>query len=185
MDRPVSDEPHCATAGSGQIALRFSGEFSQASVLLLGEAFRWSLEATAVRRPVRRKAFVVFVEMAQNIVHYARAVGNEGVRIGSVELRVAETGKVTLSCSNPVSPDQVDRIRGKLERVRALSPEEIRRAYREQLHDETHESDQISRGAGLGLLTLAREASAPLEYRIDYPSGKQAYPQFHLSVVVG
>lgn len=185
MDRPAAAEPRCGTVSNGQIMLRYSGEFNQATVLLLGEAFRWSLESTAARVPARRKAFVVFVEMAQNIVHYARAVGSDELRIGTMELQVSDSGKVTLSCSNPVNPDQVDRIKAKLERVRALSPEEIRRAYRQQLHDETHESDQISRGAGLGLLTLAREASAPLEYRIDYPSGKQAYPQFHLSVVVG
>lgn len=173
------------SSGAGQIALRYSGAFNQGTVLSLGETYRWSLEAANTRAAVRRKAFVVFVEMAQNIAHYARAIGADGVRIGTMELRVAESGQVTLSCSNPVRPDQVDRIRQKLEGVRALSPEQIRRAYRHQLHDDAHERDEISRGAGLGLLTLAREASAPIEYRIDYPSGKHAYPQFHLSVVIG
>lgn len=184
MDRPISEQ-RCGSLGGGQIVLRYSGVFNQSTVLSLGETCRWSLEATNARAAVRRKAFVVFVEMAQNIVHYARAVGADGVRMGTVELRIAESGQVTLSCSNPVSPDQVDRIRQKLDSVRMLDPEQIRRAYRHQLHDETNECDGISRGAGLGLLTLAREASAPIEYRIDYPSGKHAYPQFHLSVVIG
>lgn len=182
---PVLLEHGCSSVGGGQIVLRYSGVFNQGTVLSLGETYRWGLEATAARAPVRRKAFVAFVELAQNVVHYGRAVGPEGVRIGTMELRIAESGQVTLNCSNPVSPDQVDRIQRKLEHLRLLTPEQIRRAYRQQLHDETHESDESSRGAGLGLLTVAREASAPIEYRIDYPSGKHAYPQLHLSVVIG
>lgn len=185
MDLTMPEEQHCSSLSGGQLVLRYCGVFNQSTVLSLGETYRWGLEATNVPAAVRRKAFIVFVEMTQNIVHYARAVGADGVRIGTVELRTAESGQVTISCSNPVNPEQVDRIRQKLDGVRSLSPEQIRRAYRDQLHDEAHESDEISRGAGLGMLTLARVASAPIDYRIDYPSGKHAYPQFHLSVVIG
>ena len=54
-----------------------------------------------------------------------------------------------------------------LDAVRAMSHPEIKAAYKAQLHNTDHSaSDDISRGAGLGWLTIARDASAPLQYHI-------------------
>ena len=58
-------------------------------------------------------------------------------------------------------------IRDRLDAVRAMSHPEIKAAYKAQLHNTDHSaSDDISRGAGLGWLTIARDASAPLQYHI-------------------
>lgn len=68
-------------------------------------------------------------------------------------------------CSNPVNVDYVARLADKLNAVRAMSLDEIKQSYREQLRNTDHGAqDPISKGAGLGLLTIARDASGPLEY---------------------
>ncbi|MNT96692.1 hypothetical protein D3C72_2388500 [compost metagenome] len=57
------------------------------------------------------------------------------------------------------------RLTDKLDALRAMSLEEIKQSYREQLRNPDHSAtDTLSKGAGLGLLTIARDASAPLEY---------------------
>lgn len=55
-------------------------------------------------------------------------------------------------------------LRGTLERVRTMTLDEIKRAYKETLRAEVPEG---SKGAGLGILTMARDASAPLEYNFQ------------------
>jgi hypothetical protein len=52
-------------------------------------------------------------------------------------------------------------LREKLEPLRSMTLDEIKRAYQETLRAELPEG---SKGAGLGFLTVARDASEPLEF---------------------
>jgi hypothetical protein len=47
-----------------------------------------------------------------------------------------------------------------------MSADEIRQAYRTQLKNDQHSADTISKGAGLGFLTLARDSVEPIQYAI-------------------
>ena len=66
-----------------------------------------------------------------------------------------------LLCANPVMSDQVDSIRTRLEPLHTMTVEELKAAYKQALGSETPSN---SKGAGLGFLTMAREASEPLEF---------------------
>lgn len=145
----------------------YTGYMSQSVIGAMGETLRHRMEAQGTKGATTRKVFSTFVEMAQNILNYsADAVRSDdkqysqgGVAIDQMEDRFY------IICGNHIDRAYQDRVRAKLESIRAMSPEEIKHAYKQQLRNDEHsEEDELSKGAGLGFLTVARDASEPIEF---------------------
>ena len=83
-----------------------------------------------------------------------------GLRQGAVCISTDGERHLML-CANPIATADIYRLREKLEPLRNMSLDEIKQAYKVTLRAETPED---SKGAGLGFLTMARDASAPLEF---------------------
>jgi hypothetical protein len=64
--------------------------------------------------------------------------------------------------------------------LRTMTLEEIKRAYQDTLRAEVPEG---SKGAGLGFLTVARDASEPLEFEFEPCSGDDGM-MFYLKATV-
>ncbi len=142
------------------------GYFSHSVVSAMAEVVKLQLERAGVNAPTRRKLFSSFVELSQNIIHYSAdsltadevAVGS--LRQGAVCISAREDGYHML-CANPIAARDVPALRDRLEPLRSMSIEQIKQAYKESLRAETPPD---SKGAGLGFLTMARDARAPLEF---------------------
>jgi hypothetical protein len=151
------------------------GYFSHNIVAAMSEVVKLQLEISGVSTSTRRKLFSSFVELSQNIIHYssdALADGSESgqaIREGAVSITI-ENGHHLMTCVNPIATSAVEALRERLEPLRNMSVEEIKQAYKTSLRAETPPD---SKGAGLGFLTMARDASAPLEFafhpRVDDP----------------
>lgn len=133
----------------------YSGEVSQPVIVSMGQALKRQLAIGDGQGTKTRKVFSAYVEMLQNVVRYAE--GREGAVI---VCQVA--GEHLVACANRVAKRDADALKAKLETVLAASQEDVREAYRAQLRQAQIGADG---GAGLGLLTLARESSKPMEYR--------------------
>jgi hypothetical protein len=150
------------------------GYFSNHIVAAMGEVVKLQLAVAGVDGPTRRKLFSSFVELSQNIVHYssnALPIGDDAdgaIREGAVCI-TKEGERHVMLCVNPIDTAEVENLRGKLEPLRNMSLEEIKQAYKVSLRADTPDD---SKGAGLGFLTMARDASAPLEFAF-YPSPDQ------------
>jgi hypothetical protein len=151
------------------------GFFSHNIVAAMGEVVKLQLEVAGVNGPTRRKLFSSFVELSQNIVHYSASTlhpeAEDGGTIREGAVCISKDGEHHLMlCVNPISTADVEHLRNKLEPLRNMSIEEIKQAYKVSLRADTPED---SKGAGLGFLTMARDASAPLEFafhpRADEP----------------
>jgi hypothetical protein len=142
------------------------GYFSHSIVAAMGEVVKLQLEVAGVAAPIRRKLFSSFIELSQNIVHYS-SVALQGAGIGGGAIRegavcISTDGERHLMlCVNPIASADVASLRDKLEPLRNMSIEQIKEAYKVTLRAETPED---SKGSGLGFLTMARDASAPLEF---------------------
>ncbi|WAH55625.1 SiaB family protein kinase [Pseudomonas silvicola] len=151
------------------------GYFSHGIITTMAEVVKVQLEVAGVSGPTRRKLFSSFIELSQNIIHYSsdwlRPSVEDGtaLRQGAVCIS-AEGDRYLMQCANPIATDDVERLREKLVSLCKMSIDEIKQAYKVVLRSETPED---SKGAGLGFLTMARDASAPLEFsfhpRADEP----------------
>lgn len=144
----------------------YAGELRSSDVASQAELLKTRLAERAVPPKVVRKIFSAFVEMSQNVLHYSAPIKGEEPdhKVGSFAAGLRE-GEYWLAALNPVAPEMVPRLQSKLESLKGLSLDEIKKAYKEQLNNTEHEStDPDSKGAGLGFLTIARDSGEPLEY---------------------
>jgi hypothetical protein len=151
------------------------GYFSHSIVAAMSEVVKLQLEIAGIGAPTRRKLFSSFIELSQNIIHYSsdslvEDAGQGGaIREGAVCI-TTDGERHFMFCVNPISSTAVGNLREKLEPLCNMSLEEIKQAYKLSLRSDTPEE---SKGAGLGFLTMARDASAPLAFafypRVDVP----------------
>ncbi|MFZ4289735.1 SiaB family protein kinase [Variovorax sp. HJSM1_2] len=170
-----------------QVIFYYVGYFSQHIVAAMSDAVKLQLEVTGVAGPTRRKLFSSFVEMAQNIIHYSAdaltpaSQDNRELRHGSVCIRREADGTFLLLCANPIEAKIAEELRLKLDKLRSMTMDEIKQAYRQSLREETPEG---SKGAGLGLLTVARDAREPLEFDFDAATDTSGTPVFYLKAAI-
>lgn len=165
----------------------YVGYFSQTIIASMAEAVKLQLEVAGVPGPTRRRLFSSFVEMAQNIVHYSAdaltpAGQNEGeLRHGSVCIKKEGDGRFLLLCANAIDGPVMDVLRPKLDTLHGMTVEEIKQAYKATLRAEVPEG---SKGAGMGFLTVARDASEPLEFEFHQPDATQKSALFYLKATI-
>ena len=176
----------CEIARQKNVIFYYVGYFSQNIITAMSEAVRLRLEQSGTAGPTRRKLFSSFVEMAQNIIHYSAdsltppEQDQNELRHGSVCIGVDEAGRYFLLCANPIAVDVAEPLRERLETLRTMTLEEIKASYRESLRSETPED---SKGAGMGFLTMARDASGPLEFDFE-STGDPSTAMFFLKTTI-
>ncbi|WP_221893321.1 SiaB family protein kinase [Pusillimonas minor] len=167
----------CQCAEAREIIFYYEGYFSQTIIAAVADAVKLRTEHVGAANTTRRKLFSSFIEMTQNIIHYSVDAYNthngdnfnNEIRHGSICIST-EAGRYYLHCANPVNVDVAEQLQSKLAHLRSLTIDDIKRAYKESLRAETSED---SKGAGLGLLTVARDASEPLEFDFVPIAGSQ------------
>jgi hypothetical protein len=156
---------------------RFEGDFSAVAIDWLTTEVRRKMETVPVAPRARARLFANFVEMTQNILHYAEPEGPGRRRAGAITLGRDAEGYFVAS-RNPVRGAHAERLRTRLGRIQAMAPDEITSAYRQRLAaGRDRAADPLSRGAGLGLLSIARSSNGAVSYRLDpaRPGGGESF----------
>jgi hypothetical protein len=178
-------------AQKSQVFYYYHGEFSTPIVEAAAHSLkaRMADEGTAAQKS--RKLFSTFIEMAQNVMHYgvqAQTAGGQDVeaKLGAIAVGKANDTQFWIACANLVAYGSIPRISAKLREVQTLSLEEIKRQYKEQLRNDEHaQNDAVSKGAGLGFLTLARDSSEPLEFHfLSDPTRTDNAAYFFIKAVI-
>ena len=180
------DEEFFALAQRRNVIFYHKGYFSHNIIAAMAEVVKLQLEVTGIAGPTRRRLFSSFVELAQNIMHYSSdSIPPEGIhpgiaRAGTVCISI-ENGHYLMLCLNPMATASVDALHEKLEPLRSMTLDEIKQAYKISLREEAPEN---SKGAGLGFLTMARDASAPLEFAFRPLDDDPDTTLFHLKAII-
>jgi len=147
----------------------YSGAVSAGIVGATGESLRARLAALHVENQRSRKIFSSFVELAYNIIHHGEPEGARDVKIvrcGSIAVWEDER-RYHLRSRSLISAVNAPPIAQRLEVLRDLTPEQIRFEFRLRLTNLQYSSDaNPSGGAGLGLLTIARNAAEPIDFEL-------------------
>ena len=143
-----------------KVLVSIKGALSQDIITEFGTMIKSSLSADTNTR----KIFAVFIEMAQNILHYSaerNTSSDEGV--GIMTLREKDDS-FYLSSGNVVMNQNAERIKSKCEIVNSSNKEELKAMHQDQIRKGRPEG---SKGAGLGLIDIARKVDGPIQCIID------------------
>ena len=161
MELEAFDQFVTQSAANG-VVFYHSGSLDEATVASIGAVLRRRLQEEGASSSQLRKVFSTFMEMAQNILHYA-AAGDDPQPGKFGALCVVRSGPgFEVLCGNYMPAAQVPRVRLRLEAVQGMEPAMVRRAYHRQLVADA--ADPGSKGAGLGFLTMAAISRAPIEF---------------------
>ncbi|MFZ2405190.1 MAG: SiaB family protein kinase [Methylobacter sp.] len=158
-------------ADANGIVFYYSGILSQNVITTMSDSLKQKLQQQDEKGVRSRKVFSTFIEMIQNALHYSPGTPeSDDTKEGSIIVGKKED-KYFVICANFIKKQHEARIRDKIDPILEMSADEIRQAYRAQLKNDQHSADTISKGAGLGFLTLARDSAEPIQYAIKEASG--------------
>lgn len=163
----------------------YCGPVAHASIEGVAQTLRKNLKYEEAGNLTSQSVFSVFIEQMQNILNYSaeRLVSPEDtdndLRVGVVVIGHEQKGYFIL-CGNKVYNADIPRLTEKLESIRHMSKDELKALYKERRR---MAPDADSKGAGLGLIEMARKGTEPIEY--SFLPVDQEFSFFTIRVVVG
>lgn len=145
------------------ISLCYSGYLSEQVLVALTKALRSKVAADNPDENLAKRVFSVFVEQVQNVIRYSadRLNDESGADQSFGVVTFGAHEKFFVLTGNRMLTADAERLRAQLEEIRGLNKQDLLAYYREQLNAPAQEGD---RGAGLGLIEIARRVSQPFEF---------------------
>jgi len=149
-----------------KVLIAYCGYVSEGILHALGEALKQKLALDATDRNLTRRVFSVFVEQVQNIIRYSDEAYPQGdaagpaLRSGVVTVG-SDQGRFFVVCANMMDSSRAPALRERLETVAAMDADALRTYYRQKLREDPESESQ---GATIGLIEIARRASAPIQF---------------------
>jgi Family of unknown function (DUF6272) len=169
------------------IIFAFSGYMTETVLSGVGAAIKQKLTIDDADTKTLRSVFAVFVEQMQNIIRYSAELAAQSSATDSplLEIRYGivtigqEGNEYVIQAGNLVAHEDVERLRTRLIKIRDMNKEELRAVHKEQLRAMPEVG---SKGAGLGIMEIARRASKPIEF--DFTDVDDCYSFFTLKASV-
>jgi len=155
-----------------RILICFNGPISRTLIGEIGAALKDHIESTQSHETAAIDVFSVYIEMSQNIRHYAAKMGYSDMEAAAtVVIAEVEDGRYSVSAGNLVELADGESLVKRVDALAPLNKSELKALYKQQLR--MPRDDGQTSGAGLGLIEMARKAIAPLEPKLDPgPDGK-------------
>jgi len=172
------------------IIFAYSGYVTEAVLSGVGEAIKQKLVIADADTKTLRGVFAVFVEQMQNMIRYSAEKAQSSPPLPSdaealMEIRYGiltigqENGDYVVHAGNLIQRSDVERLRERLSKIRDMNKEELRALRKERLRGGPEEG---SKGAGLGLMEIARRASKPIEFDFTDVDDKHVFFALKASV---
>ena len=146
---------------SERILISFNAPVSRPLIKEVGLALREHIQTTAEGTPTAIDVFSVYIEMSQNISNYvANQAYGDKESVATVVIAETEDGRYLVSAGNVIDPVDGAELVNRVNYLSSLDPGELKSLYKQQLREPRH--DLPGRGAGLGLIQIARKATGDL-----------------------
>lgn len=150
-----------------KIIFCYSGPISQPVMVEIGNALRQKMQHEATGKSVISKTFSILVEQVQNIMHYSAektildTLDNIKISMGIVAVGY-ENNRYFVSSGNMIRKEDQKRISSMIDAINRMNPDEKKQYYRD-IRKKTN-SDNKSKGAGLGFIEMARKSDSPVDF---------------------
>jgi hypothetical protein len=162
------------------ILICFNGPISRSLLEEIGHALKNHMQAANTHASASLDVFSVYIEMSQNIRHYANSRGYAEAEASATVVIANEDDHYTVSAGNLVEMADGVALLARVQSLAGLDKDQLKAAYKEQRRKPR--DAHASSGAGLGLLDMARKASAPLEASLTELGEGRAF--FSLQAVI-
>ena len=168
------------------ISICYTGPMWEDGVKGIAEMVRTSLHHDELSNTIAKAIFSVFVEQVTNMLMYS--TGKE--KFGNDDVDKVPTGAMLLGhkektyfimTGNEIKIHNEKPIREKIDYLNTLDSKELRQYQKEKLREGDDNPD--SKGAGLGLIEIARRATAPIEYKFETVNNESTF--FSMYVEIG
>ncbi|WP_233234124.1 biofilm regulation protein kinase SiaB [Bordetella sp. LUAb4] len=161
--------------------LCFNGPISRSLIEEIGNALKNYLEIDQARPAEAMDVFSAYIEMTQNIRNYALEKGyGEADAAATVVIARDPEGRYTVTVGNRVELADGERLLRRVEELATMDKAQLKATYKTQLRQPRDPS--AATGAGLGLIDLARRATAGIEATLSPHGDGRGF--FSLSVVI-
>lgn len=142
-----------------RIMLCFNGPITATLIEEIGTALRNYMQGMAASSSAVSDVFSVYIEMAQNIRRYAQ--NNPDLSLESASILVSRDPEdhYVVTAGNVVRRADGEALISRLDVLAQLDKNSLKAAFKAQLRQPRSE---LNGSAGLGLIDIARKASAPL-----------------------
>jgi len=164
--------------GQGAI-FSFCGTVSQEAIESIGDMLKIKLTEQGASETEKRKMFAIYIEQMHNILHYSSETDRESGRGAGIFLVGREDGKFFLIGGNHVTAEQAAGLRSHLDSIQGLDRAELKALHKKKLRESPGAE---SKGAGLGLIEMARTAEGRIEHAFE-PAGEDTF-FFHLKITL-
>lgn len=151
------------------VSIIYSGPIWADGVEGIGVTLRKRLELDELPLSASQSVFSVFVEQMNNMLQYSNAkeafefaAGKQLEVSCGVFLLGIRDKNYFLQSGNMMKTEHVNLIKDKIDYLNTLDKVQIRKYYKEQMKQEN--TNPNSKGAGLGLIEIARRATSKIEY---------------------
>ncbi|PKL85251.1 MAG: hypothetical protein CVV22_08930 [Ignavibacteriae bacterium HGW-Ignavibacteriae-1] len=158
------------TANRHNVLLSFKGALSQEILVEMGNIVKNRVNLNKKLK----KLFSIFVELSQNIMHYSsERVLIDGKEIGvGIILFTENDTNFTIYSGNMVDTQGVRFLTDKIDNLNAMNDDQLKDTYSTSLHADRPVE---SKGAGLGLIEIARKASGKISYNKHKKDAKNTF----------
>lgn len=139
----------------------FSGYFTQKNIEEIGDVLKVKIEQETNNIGFSLKVFSIFVEQVQNILFHSSEVAKKDNSVDGIIVIGRKNNNFYIYCGNTINSKSKESLRKQIDELNSMTKKEIKSQYMKQLK-KPKENDK--KGAGLGLIEIARLSSIPIEY---------------------
>lgn len=166
----------------GIVFISYGGFLSQALISAMTEALEREVEISDIGVGISNNIFTVFIELSQNMMNYSKNHKEECRDIlpgGLIIVSRDPNGEYYyINSQNIISIEDKERLEPKLEEIKLLSRDEIKKRYKELRRSgkNTH-----AKGGGLGFYEIAKRCDN-FEYNFKQINSGKYY--FHIKTAI-
>ena len=169
------------------IRIIFNGPICSDDIDGINEVLQKHLETDGVSLSASQSVFSVFIEQINNMMMYSA----EKEQKKDTESNITELSKGHLTLGtqgtsyfiqsgNPVTNNSAGILKTRIDHLNTLDKKELRQYYMERMKAENDNPE--SKGAGIGLIEIARRSSSPIEYEFEPYNDELQYFTMYITV---
>lgn len=144
------------------VLLSYKGCIDGDTVVCLVKLTEKNLASVGEKLAIRKKVISILVEAIQNIVNYFTEESlDKSLENESFVILMAHQQQYEIIVGNYISSNRMKTLKKRLDNVNMMSPEDLQKIYLDILENP---KISITRGAGLGLIDIARRTQNKINY---------------------